>query len=59
MKNKTIIYITVQGGVVQEVQNVPAGVEVQVIDYDIEQSDSQKLEVSPMDGEACSISTFH
>lgn len=59
MKNKTIIYITVQGGVVQQVQNVPEGVEVHVIDYDIEQSDSPKLDVSPLDGEACSISTFH
>jgi len=33
MKNKTII-ITVQGGVVVDVKNIPDGYEVQIVDKD-------------------------
>ena len=51
-----IIYITVQGGEVQDVMNIPAGTEVVVIDYDVESMD--RADVSPLDGEACCLTTY-
>ena len=55
---KHIIQIVVQGGLVQDVRNVPPGIEVQVIDYDIEGAEAQCVEASPLDGEACCIATY-
>ena len=56
---KHIIYIVLKGGLVQEVRNLPAKSEVQVIDYDIEDElDPERIQISPLDGEACCISTF-
>ena len=58
MEAKCIIYVTVQGGLVQDVRNVPPGIEVRVIDYDIEGAEAQCVEPSPLDGEACVIATY-
>ena len=38
------IIITVQGGVVQSVENIPAGIVVEVRDFDTEGCDSTDLE---------------
>ena len=42
----------------QHVTGVPEGIEVVVIDYDVECEDADRLDVSPLDGEPCAISTF-
>ena len=46
------------GGLVQDVTGVPDGIEVVVIDYDVELKDADRLDVSPLDDEPCVISTF-
>ena len=52
------IYVTVEGGLVHDVIDVPEGIEVVVIDYDVECEDADRLHVSPLDGEPCAITTF-
>jgi hypothetical protein len=52
------IYVTVEGGLVQHVTGVPDGIEVVVIDYDVDCEDADRLDVSPLDDEPCAISTF-
>ncbi len=51
MKEITII---VSGGVVQDVKNVPVGVTVKVIDYDVNGSDRYEL----VDGEPAVVSLY-
>ncbi len=43
------IDIIIEGGVVQEVLNIPKGMSVRVIDYDTEGGDGEDLSVSPYD----------
>jgi hypothetical protein len=52
------IYVTVEGGLVQHVAGVPDGIEVVVIDYDVEVKGADRLDVSPLDGEPCEMTTF-
>lgn len=47
---KTII-ISVEGGVIQNIGNIPDGVAVEVRDYDIDGVDPDRLSITP-DGEA-------
>jgi hypothetical protein len=59
MKTKPhTIHVVVVGGLVQEVRNIPPGIEVQVVDYDIETVEDFDLQISPLDGAACSIQTY-
>lgn len=53
-----IIQVVVQGGAVQEVTDVPPGIDVHVVDYDVEQLEPERLQISPLDGEACVITKF-
>jgi hypothetical protein len=50
------VFVVLEGGLVQEVRGIPPGVEVHVVDYDIEGAD--ELQVSPLDGEACVITEY-
>jgi len=52
------IYVTVERGLVQDVTSIPAGIEVVVIDYDVDLKEADRLDVSPLDGEPCEITTF-
>ena len=52
------IYVTVESGLVQSVTNIPPGIEVVVVDYDVEGEDADRLDVSPLDGELCCISSY-
>ena len=56
---KHIIYVTVEGGLVTDIENIPDGIEVHVIDKDVEGENQQNLSISPIDGDACCISEFH
>jgi hypothetical protein len=50
------IIIRVSGGVVQDVEGVPPGVEVKVIDYDGD--DDGDFETTDEHGERCNIATY-
>ena len=52
------IHVVVQGGAVQEVTDLPGGIAVRVVDYDVEQLAPERLEISPLDGEACTLTKF-
>jgi hypothetical protein len=52
------IYVTVQGGLVQDVVHVPAGIEVVVIDYDVNCEEADLLDVCPLSGEPCCLDTY-
>jgi len=52
------IYVTVERGLVQDVTSIPAGIEVAVIDYDVDLKEADRLDVSPLDGEPCEITTY-
>jgi hypothetical protein len=51
------IFVEVNGGLVQHVTNLPPGIRVTVIDYDVEGS-SDPVEISPINGEACCIARY-
>jgi hypothetical protein len=53
-KQKKVVTVFVHGGVVQDV-NVPAGVLVKVIDYDVEGSEAPDKD---HEGRPCSIGTW-
>jgi hypothetical protein len=53
------IHVVVAGGLVQDIKDIPAGIEVKVVDYDIETADDFDLQISPLDGAACSIRAFN
>ena len=42
----------------QNVTSIPAGIEVVVIDYDVDLKEADRLDVSPLDGEPCEITSF-
>ena len=42
----------------QHVTGLPDGIDVVVIDYDVECEDADRLHVSPLDGEPCALTTF-
>ena len=55
---KAEIYVVVEGGVVREVHGLPKESQVIVLDYDLEFHSGERLQVSPLDGEACVITKF-
>ncbi len=52
-----IITITVEGGVVQAVEGIPAGVTVRVLDFDTDGADEESLTALP-NGEKASVSEW-
>ena len=42
----------------QDVVHVPAGIEVVVIDYDVDCEEADRLDVSPLSGEPCCLATY-
>jgi hypothetical protein len=52
------IYVIVEHGRVWEIKNIPDGLQIQVIDKDVEGEEENTLQVSPLDGDACTIQTF-
>lgn len=56
--NPRRIYVVVESGLFKEVRNIPPGVEVHCLDYDVEHLEPERLEISPLDGEACTITKF-
>jgi hypothetical protein len=59
MQSKHPIYVTISGGLVTNVSNIPPSIEVQVIDHDVEgESDLDRVQPSPLDGSACCLTIF-
>ena len=52
------IFVVMEGGVVHEIVNLPPHINVTVIDYDTEGVEEERLEISPVDGEACVINKW-
>ena len=52
------IFVVMEGGVVHEIVNLPANINVTVIDYDTEGVEKERLEISPVDGELCVINKW-
>jgi len=52
------IYVVVESGLFKEVRDIPPGIEVHCLDYDVEHLPPERLEISPLDGEACTITKF-
>ena len=52
------IFVIMEGGVVHEIVNLPANINVTVIDYDTEGVEKERLEISPVDGEVCTINRW-
>jgi excinuclease UvrABC helicase subunit UvrB len=49
------IFVIMDGGLVQEVMDVPDNFTITVLDYDTEGVDREDLKISPVDGELCLI----
>jgi hypothetical protein len=52
------IFLIMEGGVVHEIVDLPDNIKVTVIDYDIEGVKTERLEISPVDGELCVITKW-
>jgi hypothetical protein len=57
-EGKHPIYVSVRGGVVQNVENIPAGVSIVILDYDVDAQDSERIKPSPLTGELCWMTTY-
>jgi hypothetical protein len=52
------IFVIMDGGLVHEIVNLPPNIIVTVLDYDIEGVEKERLEISPVDGELCTINKW-
>ena len=52
------IFVVVEGGLVQEVVDLPAHIRLTVIDYDTEGVEAERLEKSPLGGEPCCLARY-
>jgi hypothetical protein len=55
---KREVFVILEGGLVQEVVNLPPNINVTVLDYDTEGADKEDLQISPVDGELCVINKW-
>jgi len=56
--NPQPILVIVECGIFKEAHDIPRGFEVHGLDYDVEHLPPERLEISPIDGEACTITKF-
>ena len=56
--NPQPILVVVECGIFKEAHDIPRGFEVHCLDYDVEHLPPERLEISPIDGEACTITKF-
>jgi hypothetical protein len=54
----TEVFVVMEGGVVHEIVNLPQNINVTVLDYDTEGVEKERLEISPVDGELCTINKW-
>ena len=56
--NPQPILVVFECGIFKEAHDIPRGFEVHCLDYDVEHLPPERLEISPLDGEACTITKF-
>lgn len=56
--NPQPILVVVECGIFKEAHDIPRGFVVHGLDYDVEHLPPDRLEISPIDGEACTITKF-
>src|SRR5438874_1033187 len=49
------IFVILEGGMVHEIKNLPPGINVTVLDYDLDGVEAKFLKTSPVDGQLCVI----
>jgi hypothetical protein len=52
------IFVIMDGGLIHEIVNLPPNIIVTVLDYDTEGVEKERLEISPVDGELCTINKW-
>jgi hypothetical protein len=52
------IFVIMDGGLIHEIVNLPPNIMVTVLDYDTEGVEKERLEISPVDGELCTINKW-
>ena len=57
-QRKREIFVVMEGGVVHEIVDLPENINVTVVDYDTEDVEKERLEISPVDGELCVITKW-
>jgi hypothetical protein len=57
-QRKREIFVIMKGGVVHEIVDLPDNIHVTIIDYDTEDVENERLEISPVDGELCVITKW-
>jgi hypothetical protein len=57
-RRKREIFLVMEGGVVHEIVDLPDNINVTLIDYDTEDIEKERLEISPLDGELCLITRW-
>lgn len=55
---KKEVYVVLEDGAVRQVEGLPAGKQVIIVDYNIEDVDKSELTPSPLDGELCKLTAF-
>ena len=55
---KKEVYVVLEDGAVRQVEGLPAGKQVVIVDYNIEDVDQSELTPSPLDGELCKLTAF-
>ena len=66
MKNRLVeritkpieIFVVMDGGLIHEIADLPESVKITVLDYDTEGVEKERLEISPLDGELCTINSW-
>ena len=52
------IFVVMDGGLIHEIADLPESVKITVLDYDTEGVEKERLEISPLDGELCTINSW-
>jgi len=55
---KKEVYVVLEDGAVRQVEGLPAGKQVVIVDYNIEDVNKSELAPSPLDGELCKLKQF-
>jgi hypothetical protein len=58
LANDREMFIVMDGGLIQEMVDIPPGIRITVIDQDTEGVERDRLEKSPLDGKLCYLSHF-
>jgi hypothetical protein len=52
------IFVMMDGGLIHAIVDLPESIKITVLDYDTEGVEKERLEISPLDGELCTINSW-